>query len=106
MTRRDQWKKFIGHHRYALLTDECSIKAYKPELNMTSKPNLDITQCAKHILNEPLNINIDTPSSNFSRKDYGTPTTLPKDRKENHPRRISRKDGNIPEDYQLIPFQK
>ena len=65
MTRRDQWKKFIGHHRYALLTDECSIKAYKPELNMTSKPNLDITQCAKYILNNPLNFILNSPSYDF-----------------------------------------
>ena len=94
----------IGHHRKVLLPDEGSNNVSKPDLDNDSKPNIDITQCAKYLLNDPLNPN--SPSSNFSCKYYGTPKTLPKDMKESQPGGISRKEVNIPEEYRLTSLQK
>ena len=78
----------------------------KPGLDTDYKPNIDITQCANDLFNDPLNLNTNTPSYNFSCKDYGTHTTLPKDRKEIQPRGISRKEGNIPKESHLTSLQK
>ena len=43
---------------------------------MAYKYDLDITQCAKYLFNDPLNLNLKPPSSNFARKDFDTPRTL------------------------------
>ena len=100
MTRRNQGGKLvlnisiistdydsniIGRHRNTLLPDEGSNMVSKPYLNTASKTDIDITQYDKYLLNELLNPNINSPSSNFSCKDYGTLTTLTKDRKETQP---------------------
>ena len=96
ITNRDQGRKLgpdtsriytdhdyniIGFHRKALLTDDIINKVYNPDIDMSSKPNIEITQCAKYLFNETLNLSTNTPSSNFSCTDYVTHTTLPKDRK-------------------------
>ena len=78
----DHDSNIIGFHRNALFPDEGGNKVSNPDLDTASKHNLDITQCANYLFNDPFNIDLDTPSSNFSCKDYGTPTTPPKDRKE------------------------
>ena len=70
---------------------------YNSDLDTDSKPDLDITRCAKYLINDPLNINPNTPSSNFACKDYGTHRTLPKDRNNIQPGGISHKGGNRPE---------
>ena len=55
----------IGYHRNVILPDEESNNFSKPGLDTTFKPNLDITQFAKYIFNDPLNLNPNTASSNF-----------------------------------------
>ena len=55
------------------------LRVFKPDIDMVSKPNLEINQWAKYLFNDPLNINTNKPSYNFSCKAYGTQTTLPKD---------------------------
>ena len=102
----DRDYNIIGCHRSALLPNEGSNKVSNPDNYTASKPNLGTTQCAKYLLNEKMNINPNTTSFNFSCKDYGVPTTLPKDRKEIQPGRISRKEGNRPEVSHLTSFQK
>ena len=73
------------------LPDEGSNNVSKPVIYMASKPNLDITQFAKYLFNDPLNLNPNTPSSNFAFKYYGIHKTLPKGRKEIQPGVISSK---------------
>ena len=58
----------IGCHRSEILPDEGSNKVSKPNLDTDSKPDLDITQCTNYLFNDPLNLNINTPSYNFSYK--------------------------------------
>ena len=77
----DRDSDITGRHRNALLPDEGGNKFYKLDIDTSSKINIDITHCSKYLFNDPLNQNLSTPSSNFAFKDYGTPTTLPKDRK-------------------------
>ena len=74
-----------------LLIDEGSIKISNPE----------ITKWDKYLLNEPLYIIINTPSYNIECRKYSTPKTLPNDKKETQPGRISLKDGNINEESHL-----
>ena len=102
----DHDPNIIGHHRNALLTYEGNNNVYKPDFDMASKPNIDITQFNKYIFDDPLNININTPSSNFACQAYSTPTTLPKYRKDIQHGRVSHKDGNIPEEYHLTSFHQ
>ena len=64
----DYDSNIIGHHRNTLLPDEGSNKVYNPDLGTSFKNNLDITQCAKYLLDDPLNINHNTPSSNVECK--------------------------------------
>ena len=68
----------IGHQNNVLPSDEGSNKVSNTDIDMDSKPNISITQYAKYLFNETLNPNTNTPSSNFSHKDYGTPATLTK----------------------------
>ena len=82
------------------------IRFYKPDLDTVSKPCIDICQCATYLFNDPLNLNTNPPSSYFSCKEYGTDTTLPKDRKKVQPGGISRKDDNRPKHYYLTSLQK
>ena len=86
----------IGCHKNALLPNEGINKISKPDIYTVSKLNIDITQCAKYIFNDPLNLNTNTPSYNFTCKDYGTHTTPPKNRKGSQPGGISRKEGKRP----------
>ena len=100
----------VGPHRNALLPNEGSNEISKPDIYTASKPDLFIPQCAKYLFNYPLDLNINTPSSNLSWKGYGTLTTLPKDtlkkyKKESQPGGISRKEGNRPEDTHITSFQ-
>ena len=90
----DYDSSIIGLHRNYLLPDEGSNKVFKPDLDMASKPYLDIIKCNKYLFNDPFNININTPSSDFKFKYYGTPINLPKDRKEIQPVEISQNEGN------------
>ena len=96
----------IGCHKNALLPDEGINKISKPDIYTVSKLNIDITQCAKYIFNDPLNLNTNTPSSYFTCKDYGTKKTLPKDRKRIQPRGIPRKYFNILKESHIKPLQK
>ena len=102
----DYNSNIIGHHNNMLIPDEGSNKVSKPDLDTASKPNLDITQCAKYLFNDPLNLNLSTPSSNFVCKYYGTPITPPKDSKYIQPGVNSCKEGNIHEESHLISLQK
>ena len=97
----DYNSNIIGHHNNMLIPDEGSNKVSKPDLDTASKPNLDITQCAKYLFNDPLNLNLSTPSSNFACKYYVTHTTLPKDSNQSQPGNISHKEGNRPENSHL-----
>ena len=78
----DNDSNIIGCHSNGLLTNEGRNKVSNPDLDTASKPDIDITKCTQYIYNNPLNLNLNTSSSNFSFRDYGTPTTPPKDRKE------------------------
>ena len=121
MTSRDQGRKLgldisriftdhnfniIGRHMNTLLPDEGSNKVSKPDLDVDSKHNIDITHFSKYLCNDPLNPNTNAPSSNCTCKDYVTHTTPPKDRKESQPGRISCKEGNRSEDLHLTPLQE
>ena len=69
---------------------------------MDYKYEIFIAQCDKYLLNDPLNLNLDTPSSNIAYNGYGTPKTLPKYtlakfRKEYQPGGIPCNQDNIPE---------
>ena len=81
----------IGQHKNALLTDEVSDKVSNPDIDTDSKTDLDTTQCANYLLNDPLNLSINTPSYNFEFEDYDTTTILPRDMKQSQPGRILRK---------------
>ena len=96
----------IGRHRNTLLTNEGNNKVSNPDLDTASTLNVDITQCTKYPLNDPLNLNPNTPSSNFACTAYGTHTILPKDMHESQPDINAQKKGNIPEEYHIIYFQK
>ena len=89
-----------------VLLDEARNNNSKPDLDMVYKPDLDIAQCDKYLLNNPLNINLNPPSYNLSRKYYGMPRTLSKYRKGSQCVGISRKKGNIPEESHLTYFHK
>ena len=102
----DYYSNVIDRHRNAFFTDEERNKASNPDLYMASKTDIEINQWAKYLLNEPLNPNLNTASSNFAWKDYGIPETLPKYSKESQPGRISHKDGNRLEEPHLTSFQK
>ena len=121
ITSRDQWRKvkldisrvstyydsnILDRHRTAFLTNEGRNKAYNPDPDKDSTPDLDITQCTKKLFNDPLNLNIKPPSSNFSKKDNGTPIIPPKYRKGSQPGRISYKEGNRTDDYNLKTSHK
>ena len=87
-------------HRNALLPDEGKNSFSRTDLDTSSKPDLDITQCARYLFNEPLHLNINTQSYNLVCKYYVTPTIIPKDTLPNNrrmiqPGGISRKDSNI-----------
>ena len=73
---------------------------------MDYKPNIDITQCTKWIFNDPFNLNINTPSSNFLCKEYGTPTTLPNHRKESKHVWISCNEVSRPEESHITSQHK
>ena len=101
----------IGPHRNALFPDDGSNEVSKPVFDTASKPDLVITQCAKYLLNDPLNLNINNPGSCIACKYYVKHTalskdTLPKCRKGSRPGVISRYEGNIPEEYHLTYFKK
>ena len=49
-----------------IIPDEGSNNVSKPGIDTASKPNLDITQFAKYLFNDPLNLNPNTPSSKFA----------------------------------------
>ena len=58
----------IGRHRNAILPEKRIKKVSKPGLETASKPNFDKIHYAKFLVNEPLDININTLSYNFSCK--------------------------------------
>ena len=51
----DYDSSIIGLHRNYLLPDEGSNKVFKPDLDMASKPYLDIIKCNKYLFNDPFN---------------------------------------------------
>ena len=66
----------MGHYRNALLTDEGRDKSSKPDLVKDSNTDIDTNNCAKVLLNDPLNLNL--PGYIFERKYYGIPIPPPK----------------------------
>ena len=107
----DCYYNIIGPHINELLPDEGRNEVSKPDFDTASKHDFVITQCAKYLLHDPLNININNPGSNIAYKGYGTPTDLPKDtpqkcRKESQTGGISRYEGNIIEESHLTYFHK
>ena len=93
----DYDSNIIGPHMNTILTDEGRNKDSNTGLDKYSKPDIDTTKWSKFLLNDPLNLNINPPNCIFVQKYYGTPITLPKDRKESQPSIISHKKVNITE---------